>query len=338
MLQGLVANLLKEQGINTKVMVDDSQVDISAVSPQEAKDLTDDDGYFGVDKTSDRIFQFAIGLAGGDPSRIDAIKEGVDKGYRPSFVSFPDIPQRPPSLCPGCPHRGVFVVLKKLKATVFGDIGCYTLGALPPLSSLHSCVCMGAGIGMVHGADKAGDKGKKVAVIGDSTFYHSGITGLADIVYNGGTSTVVILDNGTTAMTGKQGHPGTGATLQGQGRRINLETLLKGLGMDRVRVVDPYDLKTMEEVLREEMEVQEPSVVVTRRPCTLITSGPLGSYGVDEDLCIGCGLCVRVGCIALAMVGEGEDRKARIESHLCYGCGVCAQVCPKGAIGEAGDG
>ncbi|RLD96671.1 MAG: indolepyruvate ferredoxin oxidoreductase subunit alpha [Aquificota bacterium] len=264
----------------------------------------------------------------------ELVKKGVEKGYKPSFVAFPDIPQRPPSLCPGCPHRGVFVVLKKLKVTVFGDIGCYTLGALPPLSRLHSCICMGAGVGMVHGAEKAGSSGRMVAVIGDSTFYHSGITGLADIVYNRGASTVVIMDNGTTAMTGKQGHPGTGVALQGEGKRIHLESLVKGLGVDRVRVVDPYDLKAMEEVFREETESPEPSVIITRRPCTLITPGPIGFFSVDEDLCIGCGVCVKVGCIALSMVGEGEERKARIDRHLCYGCGVCAQVCPKGAIGE----
>ena len=264
----------------------------------------------------------------------ELVKKGVEKGYKPSFVAFPDIPQRPPSLCPGCPHRGVFVVLKKLKVTVFGDIGCYTLGALPPLSRLHSCICMGAGVGMVHGAEKAGSSGRMVAVIGDSTFYHSGITGLADIVYNRGASTVVIMDNGTTAMTGKQGHPGTGVALQGEGKRIHLESLVKGLGVDRVRVVDPYDLKTMEEVFREETESPEPSVIIARRPCTLITPGPIGSFSVDGDLCTGCGICVKVGCIALSMVGEGEERKARIDRHLCYGCGVCAQVCPKGAIGE----
>ncbi len=265
----------------------------------------------------------------------ELVKAGVERGYKPSFVSFSAIPQRPPTLCPGCPHRGVFVVLKKLKMTVLGDIGCYTLGALPPLSSLHSCICMGAGVGMVHGAEKAGAPGGMVAVIGDSTFYHSGITGLADIVYNGGTSTVVIMDNGTTAMTGRQGHPGTGVALQGGGRRVDLESLVKGLGVNRLRVVDPYDLKTMEEVFREETEAREPSVIVTRRPCTLITSGPIGTFSVDEDLCIGCGLCVGVGCIALAMVGEGKGKKSRIDPHLCYGCGVCAQVCPKGAIGEA---
>jgi len=268
----------------------------------------------------------------------ELVRAGVDKDYRPTWISFSPIPPRPPTLCPGCPHRGVFVVLKRLKATVFGDIGCYTLGALPPLSTLHSCICMGAGVGMVHGADKAGEGGRKVAVIGDSTFYHSGITGLADIVYNDGVSTVVIMDNGTTAMTGKQGHPGTGVALQGRGRRIPLESLVKGLGVERVRVVDPYHLGTMEEVLKEEMEAREPSVVITRRPCTLITPGPIGTCRVDQELCIGCGICVKVGCIALAMVEEGGEKKARIAEHLCYGCGVCAQVCPKEAIGEVENG
>ena len=265
----------------------------------------------------------------------DIVRQGVDKEYKPSVVAFPDIPQRPPTLCPGCPHRGVFVVLKRLKATVFGDIGCYTLGALPPLSSLHSCVCMGAGIGMVHGVEKAGDLGRRVAVIGDSTFFHSGITGLANIVYNGGASTVIILDNGTTAMTGKQGHPGTGITLQGRGNKIDLESLVRGLGVDRVSVVDPYNLESLEEVLTKEMEVSYPSVVITRRPCTLITPGSLGSYIVEEDLCVGCGNCVKVGCIALSLLEDEGEKRARVDENLCYGCGVCAQVCPVSAIKKA---
>ncbi len=264
----------------------------------------------------------------------ELVKRGVDRGYKPRSVSFPHIPQRPPTLCPGCPHRGVFVVLKKLKAVVFGDIGCYTLGALPPLSSLHSCICMGSGVGMVHGAQKAGYRGRMVAVIGDSTFYHSGVTALMDIVYNMGTSTVLILDNGTTAMTGRQGHPGTGVGLQGEGRRVELEALVRGLGVERVRVVDPYDLKTLEGTLKEEMDVPQPSVVIAKRPCTLLTDGPLGNYCVAEELCVGCGTCIKVGCIALSMDGE----KAKIDPHLCYGCGVCAQVCPKEAIRECSCG
>ncbi len=268
----------------------------------------------------------------------ELVKRGVDETYRPRFVSFSPIPRRPPTLCPGCPHRGVFVTLRKLKAVVFGDIGCYTLGALPPLSSLHSCICMGAGVGMVHGAQKAGMNERCVAVIGDSTFYHSGIPGLVDIVYNKGVSTVVILDNGTTAMTGKQGHPGTGIALQGEGERVDLEALVKGLGVKRVKTVDPYNLSSMEEVLREEMDSPQPSVVIARRPCTLITRGPVGSYSVDEDLCIGCGICVKVGCIALSLEGRDGDVKARVDPHLCYGCGVCAQVCPKGALKEMEDG
>jgi len=268
----------------------------------------------------------------------ELVKKGVDKTYRPTFVSFSNIPQRPPTLCPGCPHRGVFVTLKKLKDVVFGDIGCYTLGALPPLSSLHSCICMGAGVGMVHGAQKAGMPERCVAVIGDSTFYHSGIPGLVDIVYNRGASTVVILDNGTTAMTGKQGHPGTGVALQGEGEKVDLETLVKGLGVKRVKVVDPYNLSALEEVLKEEMAFPQPSVVITRRPCTLITKGPIGRYWVDEDLCIGCGMCVKVGCIALSLEERDGNKKAHVDPLLCYGCGVCAQVCPKGALKEMENG
>jgi indolepyruvate ferredoxin oxidoreductase alpha subunit len=188
---------------------------------------------------------------------------------------------------------------------------------------------------MVHGVEKAGDLGRRVAVIGDSTFFHSGITGLANIVYNGGASTVIILDNGTTAMTGKQGHPGTGITLQGRGNKIDLESLVRGLGVDRVSVVDPYNLESLEEVLTKEMEVSYPSVVITRRPCTLITPGSLGSYIVEEDLCVGCGNCVKVGCIALSLLEDEGEKRARVDENLCYGCGVCAQVCPVSAIKKA---
>jgi len=191
---------------------------------------------------------------------------------------------------------------------------------------------------MVHGAQKAGMKERCVAVIGDSTFYHSGIPGLVDIVYNRGASTVVILDNGTTAMTGKQGHPGTGVALQGEGEKVDLEALVKGLGVKRVKVVDPYNLSALEEVLKEEMEFPQPSVVIARRPCTLITRGSIGSYWVDEALCIGCGMCVKVGCIALSLEERAGNMKARVDPLLCYGCGVCAQVCPKGALKEMEDG
>jgi len=257
----------------------------------------------------------------------EIVKSAVDKNYKASFVSFSGIPSRPPTLCPGCPHRGVFVVLRKLKLMAFGDIGCYTLGALPPLSSLHTCICMGAGIGMVHGAEKAGVKG--VALIGDSTFYHSGITGVIDILYNKGGSTVIIMDNGTTAMTGRQGHPGTGITSKGEmGKKVELVSLLKGLGFERIRVVDPYDLDELEKVLKEEVAAEEPSIVITKRDCTLVSKTPKEPFEVDEGKCIGCGICLKVGCIAISH----EHEKAHIDPTLCFGCGICAKVCPKDAI------
>ncbi|BAT71263.1 indolepyruvate ferredoxin oxidoreductase, alpha subunit [Thermosulfidibacter takaii ABI70S6] len=259
----------------------------------------------------------------------DVVKKAVDKDYKPKYVSFNNIPARPPTLCPGCPHRGVFVALKKARVTVFGDIGCYTLGALPPLSSIHSCVCMGAGVSMVHGANVAGLK-KSVAIIGDSTFLHSGVTSLMNIIYNKSTSTVIIMDNGTTAMTGKQPHPGTGVNAKGEPtNKVDLEALVKTLGVKRVRVVDPYDVKATYEAIKEEVETEEPSVVITRRPCTLIVQRPSKGYKVDADKCISCGACMRVGCMAISMNGS-----ASIDEVLCFGCGVCVQVCPVDAISE----
>ncbi len=262
----------------------------------------------------------------------DVVKSCVEKSHRPGAVYFTDIPARPPTLCPGCPHRGVFVALKKAKVRVLGDIGCYTLGALPPLSTIHSCICMGAGVSMVHGATSVGME-NVVAIIGDSTFLHSGITSLMDIVYNGSCSTVIIMDNGTTAMTGKQPHPGTGSRASGEpAPKVLPEEIARTLGVKRIRVVDPYKVDEVCEAVREEVRVGEPSVIITRRPCTLIVGKRAGLYRVDEERCISCGACMKVGCMALSM---GE--KARIDEVLCFGCGVCAQVCPVDAIVEVGD-
>ena len=257
----------------------------------------------------------------------DLVKSVVDKSYKPSFVSFSDIPARPPTLCPGCPHRGVFVALRKAKVKVFGDIGCYTLGALRPLSSIHSCVCMGAGVSMEHGAASVGMR-DSVAIIGDSTFMHSGVSSLMDIVYNNSPSTVIIMDNGTTAMTGKQPHPGTGVNAKGEpANKIPVERIAEALGVKRVRIVDPYNVDEVYRAVKEEIQVDEPSVIITRRPCTLITTRSGEIWEVDEDKCIACGACLKVGCMALSMNG-----KAKIDEVLCFGCGVCAQVCPVEAI------
>ena len=261
----------------------------------------------------------------------DIVRSCVDKSFKPRFVSFSDIPSRPPTLCPGCPHRGVFVALRKAKVKVLGDIGCYTLGALKPLSSIHSCICMGAGVSMEHGAAISGMR-DSVAVIGDSTFMHTGVASLMNIAYNRSPSTVIILDNGTTAMTGKQPHPATGVNAKGRPTtRIAIEDLARAMGIKRIRVVDPYKVDEVYRAVKEELELDEPSVIITRRSCTLIAKRPSKRFCVDEERCISCGACLKVGCMALSM----KD-KARIDEVLCFGCGVCAQVCPVEAIVASG--
>ncbi len=248
------------------------------------------------------------------------------------------LPPRPPVLCPGCPHRGVFLTLRKLKAFVTGDIGCYTLGALPPLNSLHSCLCMGASIGEAHGIEcVCGKDGKTVAVLGDSTFVHSGITGLVNIAYNGGSSVVVILDNSTTAMTGGQDHPGTGVTLSGRpGRKLDLPALCRAVGIEDVQVVNPRDLKATEEALRKALASSEPAVVIAQCPCVLVSRKRDKPYVIDEDKCIRCGLCVRIGCPAIGVRPTDDPKKPQpfIDSDLCVGCALCAQTCPKAAISQ----
>lgn len=252
---------------------------------------------------------------------------GFSKEIRPTT----DIPSRPPVLCAGCPHRGVFYCISKLKLIATGDIGCYTLGALPPLNAMDTCVCMGASIGNAFGLELAlGDeiRNKIVAVIGDSTFFHSGITGLIDIVYNNGTSTIIIVDNSTTAMTGHQEHPGTGRTLMGEeSRAILLEDIARACGVEHVYVIDPYDLKKTEEVIKREIKRLEPSVIIARRPCALKVK-PNPPLEVVPEKCTGCKLCIKLGCPAIYI----KDNKAVIDKFLCTGCNMCIEVCPKEAI------
>ncbi len=243
------------------------------------------------------------------------------------------VPNRPPVMCAGCPHRGMYYVLAKNKITVLGDIGCYTLGAVPPLCALDSTLCMGASISGLHGFNKAGGaetEGKTVAVIGDSTFMHSGMTGLANIAYNGSNSTVLILDNSITGMTGHQQNPTTGYNIKGDpATKINLEALCHALGINRVRVVDPYNLDECEKALKEELAVNEPSVIISRRPCVLLKSVKAKPpVKVDADKCKGCKKCMKMGCPAIHM----ENGKAAIDNTLCVGCGVCKQLCAFGAI------
>ncbi len=244
------------------------------------------------------------------------------------------IPARPPVMCAGCPHRGMFYTLAKNKVTVLGDIGCYTLGAVAPLSAIEMTLCMGASVSSIHGFNKALGKeseGKTVAVIGDSTFMHSGMTGLANIAYNQSNSTVIILDNSITGMTGHQQNPTTGYNIKGDpAAKVNLEALCKALGINRVRVVDPYDLKACEEAVLEELAVEEPSVIISRRPCVLLKYvKPKTPLQVDTDKCRGCKKCMKMGCPSISF----KEGKARIDKTLCVGCGVCEQLCAFGAIG-----
>jgi indolepyruvate ferredoxin oxidoreductase alpha subunit len=272
-----------------------------------------------------------------EPTTVADKLTGVVAARRPPADG---LPIRPPVLCPGCSHRGVFTVLRKLKVFVSGDIGCYTLGALPPIEAMNACLCMGGSITMAHGISKAvGDtdeqKNKVVAVIGDSTFFHSGVTGLMDVIYNNGSSVVLIQDNRTTAMTGGQENPGTGRSLMGAGSpEIDIGKLVIALGVkpENVRVVSAYDLKRLETTLKEELDKNEPSVVITKDPCVLQYRVKNPPMQVMEDACTACEQCIRVGCIALSMAGEGEQRHAVIDPNHCVGCTVCAQVCKFDAI------
>jgi indolepyruvate ferredoxin oxidoreductase alpha subunit len=261
-----------------------------------------------------------------------------EKRKEDNILSDVSLPPRPPVLCPGCPHRGVFYVLKKLKLVVTGDIGCYTLGVVPPLSAMDTTVCMGASVGMAFGVElalKDKVKHKVVGVIGDSTFVHSGITGLIDIVYNKGASTVIILDNRITGMTGHQDNPATGKTLMGEHtHQLDLGEVARAVGVKSVRVIDPYDLGETERVIREEIAKDEPSVIITNRPCVLIVKDKeWDKYQVDQELCRSCGMCYKVGCSAIYK----ENDKAKIDILFCTGCGICGQVCRFNAIKKVGE-
>lgn len=248
------------------------------------------------------------------------------------------IPVRPPMMCAGCPHRGMYYVLSKNHITVLGDIGCYTLGAQAPLFALDSTLCMGASVSGLHGFNKAGgseSEAKSVCVIGDSTFMHSGVTGLINIAYNGSNSTVIILDNSITGMTGHQQNPTTGYNIKGDpAGKIDLESLCRAVGINRIRVVDPYDLEACEKALREELAANEPSVIISRRPCVLLKYvKPKTPLEVDREKCKGCKKCMKFGCPAISI----HNGKAVIDKTLCIGCEVCTQLCSFGAIGNGGN-
>ncbi len=245
------------------------------------------------------------------------------------------IPMRPPVLCPGCPHRGTFYVLKKLGLTVSGDIGCYTLGAAAPLSSVDTTICMGASISAAHGMAKVRGtefNKKLVSVIGDSTFMHSGITGLSDIVYNKGINTVIILDNSITGMTGHQDNPTTGKTIRGEAtKQVNLIKLCEGLGIEHITVADPFDVKNFEKVVKEETEREDVSVIIAQRPCALLKTVKYeGFCQVNEEKCKKCKMCMKLGCPAISV--NKETGFVSIDRTQCNGCGLCLNVCPFTAI------
>ena len=257
-------------------------------------------------------------------------------GEKDEFIEFDgEVPVRPPVMCAGCPHRGLFYVLKKLGVMVSGDIGCYTLGAAAPLSAMDTTVCMGASVSGLHGfnlARKGEYEDKAVAVIGDSTFIHSGITGLINIAYNATNSTVIVLDNSITGMTGHQNNPANGFNIKGDpASAVSIEQLAKAVGIDRVRVVDPNDLNETEKAVREELAAKEPSLIITRRPCALLKSVKhKPPVSVDADKCRSCKACMKIGCPAISM----STGKAKIDNTLCVGCGLCAQMCRFDAISE----
>ncbi|MBE6700540.1 MAG: indolepyruvate ferredoxin oxidoreductase subunit alpha [Ruminococcaceae bacterium] len=261
------------------------------------------------------------------------IKKAVLSASAPETITVNEnIPVRPPVMCAGCPHRGTFYVLKKLGLVVSGDIGCYTLGATMPLQSVDTTICMGASVSAAHGMAKARGKEfnkKLVSVIGDSTFMHSGITGLVDIVYNKGANTVIILDNSITGMTGHQDNPTTGYTIRGEEtKQVNLITLCKAVGVERVVVADPFDVKHFEEVVKAEVEADEPSVIIAQRPCALLKSVKYTGVCQINDKCRNCKMCMKLGCPAITL----RDGKVVIDPTQCNGCGLCVNVCPFSAI------
>lgn len=264
-------------------------------------------------------------------NQLDAILAETE--YKPAEVInnvAADLPARPPVLCPGCPHRGIFYALTKHDVIVTGDIGCYSLGVFKPLERQDTILCMGAGISMAHGMIKAGEKRKVVGMVGDSTFYHSGITGLLDIAYNNSDATIIVVDNSTTAMTGHQEHPGTGTTLMGEAtRQASIPAMGKACGMERVITINPYNQKETKQVLKEELESGKPSMIISKAPCPLKVRKPVGpQQAIDPETCTNCRKCTKLGCPAI----EAGDDAPTISPLLCAGCGLCFQVCPFKAI------
>jgi indolepyruvate ferredoxin oxidoreductase alpha subunit len=274
----------------------------------------------------------------------DAFIDDLDDEVPSTTYEIPHLPARPPNMCPGCPHRGVFYVLSKKKVFVTGDIGCYTLAFLPPLKAIDTCLCMGASIGHAVGMDKVlneSGQGKVAAVIGDSTFFHSGITSLMNAAYNRSNATIIILNNSTTAMTGAQHHPGTGFTLMGvKTNSVDIAALARALGIKRVRSVDPYNIKETQSVIDEEMTIPETSVIISEAPCILLPKSRREDWHtltVEETLCTGCKACLMLGCPAIGWEPKEKNAKGKIgrssiEPSLCIGCGICKSICKYDAI------
>jgi indolepyruvate ferredoxin oxidoreductase alpha subunit len=273
--------------------------------------------------------------------RLSAEKAGLlpQTGEADSIPTTFELPVRPPVLCPGCPHRGAFYILHKLGLPVNGDIGCYTLGVAPPLNSIDTCACMGASIGVAHGAAIAGDKERHIAVIGDSTFFHSGIPALINVAYNRSNVITIIMDNRITGMTGHQENPGTGHTLQGKESVIvEIELLVRTLGIEKVKTLEAYDVEGIEKTLKEWLKSDEPAVLITREECALLPSARKGWMPLEviADKCNGCTICFRIGCPAILKSKVLDPKYSRplaeIDASLCTGCEICAQVCPRDAI------
>ena len=269
------------------------------------------------------------------PDRIFEIREklrGTNNALPKPFPQADGLPMRPPVFCPGCPHRALFYALTKFDVIVTGDIGCYSLAVFPPLERTDVLICMGGGFTLAHGLDKAGEKKKVVGVLGDSTFFHSGITGLLDVVYNKGTSTLIVVDNSSTAMTGHQDHPGTGRTISGApAPAASIEAIARACGMKRVTVCDPFDQERLHEVLAEEIAADEPSLIISKAPCPLQIRRSLGpARTIDPDKCKKCKACLKCGCPAIVVSPDG---KPAIDRQLCSGCRLCESVCKFGAIG-----
>ncbi len=289
-------------------------------------------GELSVERLRKHVIAYEKGETPSEPSETSSLKHALK-------YDISELPARPPMLCPGCTHRSVFWYLGKYKNVIItGDIGCYTLGALPPLNAMETCVDMGASITMAHGIEKSlkekGENKVVVAVIGDSTFYHSGVTGLINAVYNKSKIKVVILDNSITAMTGHQEHPGTGLTAKKEETvKIDLEKLVKAIGVEKVIVVDPYNMEETKRGIAEMIRYDGLAVLIAKRPCPLYIKFNEGAYQVDNDKCIACGLCISLGCPAIYKL---EDGKAAINELLCVGCDMCAQICPVDAIHPIG--